>query len=91
MSLPVAATELDSLHKEILSFLWTRSNNQETVQKRRLVATKRIPASFDKGGLQIQHPAETAEGLRLNLIQKCFKRIIAENGSKFTDIIQEML
>jgi hypothetical protein len=86
MSLPVAATELDPLHKEILSFLWTRSNNQETIQKQRLVATKRIPASFDKGGLQIQHPAETAEGLRLNLIQKCFKRINAENSSKFTDI-----
>ncbi len=55
------------------------------------MATKRIPASFDKGGLQIQHPAETAEGLRLNLIQKCFKKINAENSSKFTDIVQEML
>jgi hypothetical protein len=91
MALPVTATELDPLHNEILSFLWTRSNNRETIQKRRLVATKRIHASFDKGGLQIQHPAETAEGLQLNLIQKCFKRMNAENGSKFTEILEEML
>jgi hypothetical protein len=34
---------------------------------------------------------ETAEGLRLNLIQKCFKRITAENGSMFTGILEEML
>jgi hypothetical protein len=91
MSLPVAAADMEALHKEILSFLWTRSNNQETIQKRRLVAAKRLPASFDKGGLQIQHPSETAEGLRLNLIQKCFKRINIHNTSKFTDTIQEML
>ncbi len=91
MALPVTETELDPLHKEILSFLWTRSDNQETIQKRRLVAAKRLSASFDKGGLQIQHPMETAEGLRLNLIQKCFKRITEENGSTFTRILEEML
>jgi hypothetical protein len=34
---------------------------------------------------------ETAEGFRLNLIQKCFKRITAENGSTFTRILEEML
>jgi hypothetical protein len=34
---------------------------------------------------------ETAEGLRLNLIQKCFKKISAENGSTFTRILEEML
>ncbi len=61
MALPVTEAELNPLHKEILSFLWTRSKNLETIQKRRLVAVKRLSASFDKGGLQIQHPSETAE------------------------------
>ncbi len=34
---------------------------------------------------------ETAEGLRLNLIQKCFKKITAGNGTMFTMILEEML
>jgi hypothetical protein len=91
MALPVAEEDLNTLHKEMLSFLWTRTNDSNTVQKRRLVATKRLPASFDKGGLQIQHPSETAEGLRLNLIQKSFKKITAGNGNMFTRILEEML
>jgi hypothetical protein len=91
MALPVAEEDLNTLHKEILSFLWTQTNDSNTVQKRRLVATKRLPASFDKGGLQIQHPSETAEGLRLNLIQKSFKKITAGNGNMFTRILEEML
>ncbi len=91
MELLVTEAELNPLHKEILSFLWTRSNNLETIQKRRLEAAKRLSASFDKGGLQIQHPSETAEGLQLNQRQKCFKRISAGNGSAFTRILEEML
>jgi hypothetical protein len=84
VALPVTETELNPLYMEILSFLWTRTNNLDTIQKRRLVAAKRLPASFDKGGLQIQHPSETAEGLRLNLIPKCFEKIWAGNGTMFT-------
>jgi hypothetical protein len=88
---PVTEAELNPLHKEILSFLWTRSNDLETIQKRRLVAAKRLSASFDKGGLQIQHHRKTAEGLQLNIIQKCFKRISVGNGSTLTRILEEML
>ncbi len=74
MALPASEEDLQPLYKEIKSFLWTQSENGTTVQKRRLVATKRLSASFDKGGLQIPHPSETAEGLRLNLIQKYFNQ-----------------
>jgi hypothetical protein len=35
----------------------------ETIQKRCLVASKRLFASFNKGGLQIQHPKKVAEEL----------------------------
>ncbi len=59
--------------------------------KRRLVAAKRLSASIDKGGLQIQHPKETAAGLRLNLIQKCYKRVAAGQETMFIRIVEEML
>jgi hypothetical protein len=91
MALPVAEEDLNSLHKEILSFLWTWTNDSDTIKKIRLVAAKRLPASFNKGGLQIQHPSETAEGLRLNLIQKSFKKIAGGTGTMFTRILEEML
>jgi hypothetical protein len=55
------------------------------------VAAKRFPASFDKGGLQIQHPKETSAGLRLNLIQKCYKKIAAGKETMFIRIVEEML
>jgi hypothetical protein len=51
MALPTMAKDLEPLHKEILSFLWTRTANTETIQKRRLVASKRIAASFKKEGV----------------------------------------
>jgi hypothetical protein len=91
MALPIAQEDTETIRKEILSFLWTRINNSNSIQKRRLVAAKRLPASFDKGGLQLQHPAETAEGLRLNLLQKILKKIMTGNGTMFTGIMEEML
>jgi hypothetical protein len=91
MALPATETDLDPLHREILGFLWTRTADAVTTQKRRLVAAKRLSASFDKGGLQIQLPKETAAGLRLNLIQKCYKKVAAGQETMFTRIIEEML
>jgi hypothetical protein len=34
---------------------------------------------------------ETAEGLHINLIQKCYKKITAGDGSKFTQILERIL
>jgi hypothetical protein len=68
MVLLATEEDLQPLYKEIKSFLWTQTENDVTVQKRRLVAAKHLSASFDKGGLQMPHPSETVEGLRLNLI-----------------------
>jgi hypothetical protein len=50
-----------------------------------------LAASFDKGGLQVQQPSETAEGLFLNLIQKCVKKLNAGTGTKLTLILDELL
>jgi hypothetical protein len=61
------------------------------IQKRRLVAAKRLSASFDKGGLQIRHPEETAEGLRLNLLQKYFRKINNNQTTIFSRIITQIL
>jgi hypothetical protein len=75
MALPAREADLQPLYKEIKSFLWTRTENDTMIQKRRLVAAKRLSASFDKGGLQIQHPEETAAGLRLILLQNTSVRL----------------
>ncbi|RPH76440.1 MAG: reverse transcriptase family protein, partial [Planctomycetaceae bacterium] len=91
MALPATEDALAPLYKEVLSFLWTKTVDGETIPKRRLVAAKRLSASFEKGGLQIQHPKETAEGLRLNLIQKYFRRMVQENSTHFTRIIESIL
>jgi hypothetical protein len=44
----------DPLQKEIISFLRTRNVETITIQKRRLIASKCLAASFDKEGQQIQ-------------------------------------
>jgi hypothetical protein len=91
MALPAREADLQPLYKEIKSFLWTRTENDTTIQKRRLVAAKRLSASFDKGGLQIQHPEETAAGLRLNLLQKYFRKISTNQMTTFSRIIVQIL
>ena len=75
MALPVQKEMTKRLHQEILDFLWTKQHDGETIQKRRLVAKDRIPASFNRGGLQVPHPDDTAEGLHLNLLQKIQNKI----------------
>ncbi len=42
MVLPTTEADSDPLHKEILGFLWTRTADSVTTQKRRLVAVKKI-------------------------------------------------
>ncbi len=91
MALPAREADLQPLYKEIKSFLWTRTESDTTIQKRRLVAAKRLSASFEKGGLQIQHPEETAEGLRLNLLQKYFRKINNNQMTVFSHLIMEIL
>jgi hypothetical protein len=87
-SWPIQSQEtIQTLYKEILSFLWAKMVNAETLQKRRLVARKQ--ASFGMGHLQIQHPEETAKGLRINLIQKYHQNMEQGNPKKFTQAIEE--
>jgi hypothetical protein len=70
MTLPASGDGLVPLHKEILSVIWSCHVMAETIKKSHLVTSKPLSASLGKGRLQIQHPNEVAEGLRLNLIQK---------------------
>ncbi len=61
MALPTAEADLDPLHREILGFLWTRTTDSVTTQKRRLVAAKRrVADTISQGnfcGPQIEsHP-----------------------------------
>jgi hypothetical protein len=45
-----------------------RTVDSEVSEKRKLVASQHLSASFGMGCFQ--HPDETAEGLQINLIQK---------------------
>ncbi len=77
MVLALSPNHTEELQKEILKFLWTRQEQGEEKHKRRLVAKDRIAASHHKGGLQVPHPMETAEGLHLNILQKIYRKILA--------------
>jgi hypothetical protein len=68
-----------------------RTENDTTIQKRHLVAEKRLSANFDKGGLQIPHPEEMAQGLHLNLIQKYLREMNNDQHTKYTCIIEQVL
>jgi hypothetical protein len=74
MSLPIDKTYTDILDKEVLPFLWTRQQDGQTVQKRRLVAKKRLAAVLEMGGLGIQSLEHTVQGFQQNLTQKIYKR-----------------
>ncbi len=75
MALPTQEDHIKDLQQEITDFLWTRQQKGKKIQKRRLIAKNRISASFKKGGLQVPRPADTADGLHLNLLQKIYNKI----------------
>jgi hypothetical protein len=85
---------MKDLQKEVTDFLWTRQEEGAKIQKRRLIAKNRISASFEKGGLQVPHPADTADGLHLNLLQRIYNKIRTPArypNSQLPNILQETL
>jgi len=74
MALPVTKEQLDNLDKEVRTFFWTRQKEGETLQKRRVVAKNRIPADMEVGGLRVPLVQTIAQGFKLNLLQRIYKR-----------------
>jgi len=74
MAIPVQEDQCESLHKEVVKFLWTVQREGEEVQKRIRVSRKRIGADFAMGGLMIPHPKEIVTGFQQNLIQRIFQK-----------------
>jgi len=74
MVLPIQKSTLLELDKEVRDFLWTKQCQGETVQKRRRVAKNRLAADFHLGGLNVPTFQTLAEGFRLNLLQRIYKR-----------------
>ena len=94
MALPTQEDYMKDLQKEITDFLWTRQQEGAKIQKRRLIAKNRISASFEKGGLQVPHPTDTADGLHLNLLQRVYNIIRTPArypSSQLPNIFQETL
>ncbi len=94
MALPTQEDHIKDLQQEIIDFLWTRQEEGAKIQKRRLIAKDRISASFEKGGLQLPHPADTADGLHLSLLQKIYNKIRLPDmypNSLLPNILHEIL
>jgi hypothetical protein len=86
MVLPTTEEDLLSLYKEIVSFLWTKQSMQNFSKKE--ISGKKAPVGqLWRGGLKIQHPGETAEGLRINLIQKYLRKLELGSHTKFAQMI----
>ncbi len=94
MALPTQEDHIKDLQQEIIDFLWTRQEEGAKIQKRRVIAKDRIFASFEKGGLQAPHPADTADGLHLCLLQKIYNKIRLPDmypNSLLPNILHEIL
>ena len=74
MALPLQEATLQELDNEVAAFFWTKQKDGETIQKRKLVAKGRIPADYNMGGLKVPQFQTTAEGFRLNLLQKILRK-----------------
>jgi hypothetical protein len=74
MALPIADATLKELDKEVRDFFWTKQCEGETIHKRRRVARPRIAADLHMGGLNVPTFQTLAEGFRLNLLQRIYKR-----------------
>ncbi len=74
MALPIADATLKELDKEVRDFFWTKQCEGETMHKRRRVARPRIAADLHMGGLNVPTFQTLAEGFRLNLLQRIYKR-----------------
>jgi hypothetical protein len=58
------------LDETVIKLLWTQKIDQGIKQKRRLIAKKRLEASFNMGGLQIDWSHTIGQCLMLNTLQR---------------------
>ena len=87
MSLGYCAESGQRLDNQILKLLWTKKINGQIKQGRRIVAKKRINASYEMGGLKIDFSRETAMGLLANMIQKQQNNRGEEENQSFINVL----
>jgi len=66
-------TTAEELDKKIGNLLWTKKENGIEKKKRRLVASTRMAASYQNGGLQIARFKDIIIGLACNFMQRMLK------------------
>jgi hypothetical protein len=74
-----ACKKLDS---EIMKLFWNRKVNGDIKKGRRLVAKKRIQASYEMGGLKMDLSTDTATGVMLNGLQRIRQQGLLEVGQR---------
>jgi hypothetical protein len=83
MALPIQGV---SMKAHIKSY-WISSGRRKYLKKEYSMAKDRISASFNKGGLQVPHPSNTAEGLHLNLLQNMYNKVLLPQIPSFTPFL----
>ena len=58
------------IDNDMVRLLWTHREGDFLRQKRRLVARRRINASYEYGGLQISFSEQVAKGLLVNTLKR---------------------
>ncbi len=92
MALPVGKPYIDELQKEVLKFLWTRQQEGQSKQKRRLVAKIRLRAGLEMGRLGIQSIENMVQGFQQNLVQRIYKKANQpETDSLLPCVLNELL
>jgi len=87
MGLPAWDETAEKMFQDLTRFLWTSTKGGVAQNKRRLIAKNRLCASFEMGGLQINHPQDVIIGLQLNLLQRHTKKLF----TGFSEIIENIL
>jgi hypothetical protein len=70
------------LDTEIIKLFWNRKVNGDIKKGRRLVAKKRVQASYEMGGLKMDTATDTATGLMLNGMQRIRQQGLLEAGRR---------
>ena len=83
MALGVHEEWCKKIDNHCVKLLWTHNEGGTLRQKRRLIARRRLNASYEYGGLQLTFSEQTAKGLLLNGLNRIKEQTRMENDKKF--------
>ena len=70
------------IDNEVVHLMWTQQQGGIVKQKRRLVARRRLNASYEYGGLQLTFTEQVAKGLLVNAVKRIKQQLTLEEDKK---------